>query len=63
MVIRHTCVTLLLSLGVPPHIVRDVAGHSAIHVTMTIYAHTAMDDKRAALGMLDERLGGGAPAA
>jgi integrase len=28
-------------------------GHSAIDVTMTIYAHTSMDDKRAALGKLD----------
>ncbi|MBC6468918.1 tyrosine-type recombinase/integrase [Actinomadura alba] len=26
--IRHTCVSLLLDLGVPPHIVRDIVGHS-----------------------------------
>ncbi len=46
---RHTCVTLLLDLGVPPHIVRDIVGHSDIGVTMTIYAHAAVDEKRAAL--------------
>jgi integrase len=56
--VRHTCVTLLLGLGVPPHVVRDIAGHSAIHVTMTIYAHTSMDDKRQAIKRLDQRLTG-----
>jgi integrase len=54
--LRHTCVTLLLNLGVPPHIVRDIVGHSAIEVTMTIYAHTSLDEKRAALGKLGEHL-------
>jgi integrase len=43
-----------LNLGVPPHIVRDIVGHSDIDVTMTIYAHVSLDDKRAALGKLDE---------
>ncbi|SBW17711.1 hypothetical protein FDG2_0344 [Candidatus Protofrankia californiensis] len=41
----------------PPHIVRDIAGHSAIDVTMTIYAHVALDEKRAALTKLGDRLG------
>ena len=45
-----------LNLRVPPHIVRDIAGHSATEVTMTIYAHTSMDEKRDALGKLDEHL-------
>lgn len=51
--IRHTCVTLLLSLGIPPHVVRDIVGHSALEVTMNIYAHAEMTEKREAL----ERLG------
>jgi integrase len=54
---RHTCVSLLLALGVPPHIVRDIVGHSDIEVTMTIYAHAALDEKRAALGKLGDVLG------
>ncbi|MCT9934127.1 tyrosine-type recombinase/integrase [Planotetraspora sp. A-T 1434] len=37
--LRHTCVTLLFNLGVPPQVVRDIVGHSDIEVTMTIYAH------------------------
>ncbi|GAA4130947.1 hypothetical protein [Actinomadura keratinilytica] len=48
--------SLLLALGVPPHVVRDIVGHSDIGVTMTIYAHTS-DDKRAALRKLGDALG------
>ncbi|WP_412515462.1 site-specific integrase [Actinomadura madurae] len=54
---RHICVSLLLALGIPPHIVRDIVGHSDIEVTMTIYAHAAPDEKRAALGKLGDALG------
>lgn len=52
--LRHTCVTLLLDLGAPPHVVREVVGHSDIEVTMTIYAHVSLDEKRKALGKLGE---------
>ncbi|MEU7939502.1 site-specific integrase [Microbispora bryophytorum] len=54
--LRHTCVTLLLNLGVPPQVVRDIVGHSDIEVTMTIYAHASLDDKRRALGKLGDTL-------
>lgn len=54
--LRHTCVTLLLDLGAPPHVVREIVGHSAIEVTMTIYAHVSLDEKRKALGKLGEVL-------
>jgi len=55
--IRHTCVSLLLDLRVPPHLVRDIVGHSDIEVTMTIYAHTALAEKQRALGKLEDALG------
>jgi integrase len=42
--LRHSCVTLLLELGVPPHIVRDIVGHADIGVAMTIYAHASLDE-------------------
>ena len=54
--LRHTCVTLLLNLGEPPHIVQAIAGHSGIEVTMTIYAHAGRDEQRCALQRLSERL-------
>lgn len=54
--LRHTCVTLLLDLGVPPHTVREIAGHATTEVTMTVYGHSSLEEKRRALGKLDERL-------
>ncbi|MBE3010871.1 site-specific integrase [Microbispora sp. NEAU-D428] len=54
--LRHTCVSLLLDLGVPPHVVREIVGHSDIEVTMTIYAHASLDEKRKALGKLGSAL-------
>ena len=55
--LRHTCVTLLLDLGAPPHVVREIVGHSDIEVTMTIYAHVSLEEKRKALAKLGEVLG------
>ncbi|WP_405142452.1 site-specific integrase [Sphaerisporangium sp. NBC_01403] len=43
--IRHTAVSLLLDLGVPPHVVREIVGHSAIEVTMDVYAHASLEEK------------------
>ncbi len=54
--LRHTCVTLLLDLDAPPHIVQAIAGHSAIDVTMTIYAYASREEQRRALQRLSDRL-------
>jgi integrase len=55
---RHTCVSLLLSLGVHPRVVMEIVGHAAIEMTMNVYGHVALDDQRAALdrlnGLLEE---------
>ena len=59
--LRHTCVSLLLALGVPPHVVREIAGHSDIKVTMTVYAHGNLDAHAAALAQLDAVVGGTLP--
>lgn len=54
---RHTCVSLLLAEGAPPHVVQQIVGYSAIDVTMTIYAHASLDEKREALNRLGRRRG------
>jgi integrase len=41
-------VTLLLDLGAPPHVVREIVGHSDIEVTMTIYAHVSLKETQGA---------------
>jgi integrase len=59
--LRHTCVSLLLALGVAPHIVREIAGHSDIKVTMTVYAHGNLDQHAAALARLGAVVGSPLP--
>ncbi|RKN39524.1 site-specific integrase [Streptomyces hoynatensis] len=54
--LRHSCVTLLLDLGVPPHVVQQIAGHSGIEVTMKVYAHASLDEMRKGLDKLGSRL-------
>ncbi len=55
--LRHTCVTLLLDLGVPPHIVQEIVGHADTGVTMTIYAHASREERVKALRKLGDALG------
>jgi integrase len=37
--LRHTCATLLLSAGVPAHVVQQRLGHKRIGTTLGIYGH------------------------
>ncbi|MQA16882.1 MAG: hypothetical protein GEV09_22945 [Pseudonocardiaceae bacterium] len=47
---------MLLMLGAAPHILREIAGHSDIKVTMTAYAHCNLDEHAAALRLLSGTL-------
>jgi integrase len=37
--LRHTCATLLLAAGVPPHVVQRRLGHKRVEMTLNQYAH------------------------
>jgi integrase len=37
--LRHTCATLLLSAGVPPHVVQRRLGHKKVEMTLNLYSH------------------------
>ena len=54
--LRHTVVTLLLELGVPPHLVQAIARHADVDITMKIYAHSNLDAMRETVKRLDDRL-------
>lgn len=55
---RHGCVSVLLALGVPPGTVMEIVGHATLEMTMNVYAHVSLDDKRSALDQLGELLDG-----
>lgn len=50
--LRHTCVSLLLSMGAPPRVVMEIVGHSALEMTMNVYGHVDLDSRRDALDRL-----------
>lgn len=54
--LRHTCVSLLLALGIHPRVVMEIVGHSAIEMTMNVYGHVNLDTQRAALDALDDEM-------
>jgi integrase len=51
---RHGAVSVLLGLGVPPRTAMDIAGHSTIEMTMNVYGHVSLDEKREALDKVGE---------
>jgi integrase len=54
--LRHTVVSVLMDLGVPPHTVQAIARHSDVKITLQVYAHTNLTAMREALNKLDEWL-------
>jgi integrase len=56
--LRHTCVSLLLALGIHPRVVMEIVGHSAIEMTMNVYGHVNLDTQRTALDHLNAQLTG-----
>ncbi len=53
---RHGCVSVLLSLGVPPRTTMEIVGHSTLEMTMTVYGHVSLDDKTEAMRRLGSLL-------
>ncbi|GAB1645781.1 hypothetical protein KRMM14A1259_62040 [Krasilnikovia sp. MM14-A1259] len=53
---RHTVVSMLMELGVPPHVVQAIARHADVKITLKIYSHANPDAMRQTLGKLDGRL-------
>lgn len=51
--LRHSCATVLLSLGTPLDVVRDILGHTTIKTTER-YAHALVHRQREALGKLGD---------
>lgn len=49
--LRHSCASILISLGVDLHTVAKILGHTSINSTQR-YAHLQMDPQRAALAKL-----------
>jgi integrase len=51
--LRHTCASFLVAQGAHPRTIMNILGHSKVHTTMEIYAHTLDNTQRSALESLD----------
>jgi integrase len=51
--LRHTVVSVLMDLGVPPHTVQAIARHSDVKITLKIYADSNLQAMREALYKID----------
>lgn len=54
--LRHSYLTELARQGVAPKVVQELAGHSNIATTLSIYTHVSMDDKREAMDEFMDKL-------
>ena len=55
--LRHSCITLLLTEGVPVKVVSEMAGHSDVSITLSVYQHVLPDMQGACADGIDEALG------
>ena len=52
--LRHSFLTLAAQKGVHPSVMQKLSGHSTARITMEVYTHANMEDKRAAMDSLQE---------
>ncbi len=55
--LRHSCISLLLSKGVCIKVVSEMAGHSDVSITLSVYGHVLPDMQNLASDGMDEALG------
>jgi len=55
--LRHSCATLLYSMGVPLETIADVLGHSTPRITAELYRHSVDALSVAAAERMQEALG------
>ena len=56
--LRHSVVTLLLSMGVDPRSIQEFVGHEDITTTLGIYSHMLPSMQRGIVDKLDGLFGG-----
>lgn len=52
--LRHSCATLLITLGVHPRVIMEILRHAQISTTMNKYGHVIPEVNRAAINQLSE---------
>jgi integrase len=56
--LRHSAATILLSVGVHPHVVQELLGHSDVSITLRIYGHVLPRMRQDVANKMDDLYGG-----
>ena len=56
--LRHSAATILLKMGVPAHVVKEILGHSDIRITLGIYGHVLPGMDENAMDIMGNLFGG-----
>jgi integrase len=51
---RHSCISLLVSRGVPIKVVSEMAGHADVSITLSVYGHVMPDMQGAAVEAMED---------
>ncbi len=54
--LRHSCITLLLAQGVPVKVVSEMAGHSNVSISLSVYQHVLPDMQGMTAQAMDDML-------
>ena len=52
--LRHSCISWLIAMGVPPTVVQTIVGHSTVVLTLDVYTHSSTDQQDEAMGKIGE---------
>lgn len=55
--LRHSCISLLLSKGIPIKVISEMAGHADVSITLSVYGHVLPNMQNLASDGMDEALG------
>jgi integrase len=56
--LRHSTATILLSMGVPPNVVKELLGHRDIRISLGIYGHVLPGMQQEVMVKMDGLFGG-----
>ncbi len=52
--LRHSCATLLASMGVPAKVIQEILGHSSVIITQDLYGHIINGMQEEAMGKMND---------
>jgi integrase len=52
--LRHSCISWLIAMKVPPTVVQSIVGHSTVLLTLDVYTHSSTERQEEAMDKMGE---------